>query len=329
MITQTCCLCLPDLVSEKCQYLVDFLDFVRHRSVFDMFAAFLESDEKAHVIQEWFKSINFPDLVLTKLRAITHPEADFGQSIALLRLVQLMVRCCTLEDSVKTTSALTTILEFPESGTAILNAQWSAILAICRASDPPITPIVERLPYMLELLQSNLRDGFFSLYQVCIIDIFTKTLHVDSVREILVLQNFPTMIAGLLRGFPQHTVLHSVIVHFVIESVKYCDLVEQILDSVLPIGVEYLTTSDVVERRTFGWNFILELKKSFSVLGGQLEGMVMRHSVMDASVWMEFDRINKIADAEYGGKTPSVEDEPSNMNMEQVLLMLRLLTSKH
>lgn len=331
MITQNCCLTHPDLAIEHCPFLVQLLHHVKYRSVYDTFANFLSTDQKAKNLQDRLYDVQFFQEYLKVIDSLPNeiPETDVEYISALFKLAPCFQGTEKFKELSESPDAIQVIFHlFEHAPSAVLNSQWSSLSSLINTTniqDSAIQGFFQRVVNQLTEL-----DNYFYAYQAYAIKVLETYITVDELRLKLVEFEFGTKLNQIINSYPKHTLALNSVISFVLEAIKYQDIRQYFIDSIVPVAGSIIEKSDLVESRAFAWGVFKKLSAHYTEYPGLKELVDNANSTNEESI-DKLEEINKVVDAQeqYGGELPQPNNEDdtlSNMTQDQLMALLRFIT---
>jgi hypothetical protein len=311
-IAQSVYLFDPPLLAGKTVDFAKFLPFVHHRSVFEMFVAFLGNDDKPRELQQVMQEAGFVQQIVTAIDDLPTEGGNPHLASSLFKLVSVVHECESLRQFLSVPDAMRSLLkEFVSPAKIVLNAQWAA--AASAVDD--LNVIGEQLNRLFGYLTTA--GDTFSPYQVTAIALIRRLISLETNRVVVVDEELPGKLAEIITKFRRHTLAQIAVAEFVIATLQYPDeFGKPFVDAVLPIAVEGLRAGSI-EERGFGWYFLKELKKAIP------------ESAVEEAVWEKHQRITQIADTPYGGELQKAEPAASGTaNQQMLMLLLQMLQNQ-
>lgn len=339
MLTQVCCLTASEFVSENCDFLKKFIPFLKHRSVYEMFAGWIlvkrdnedqgTTNAKA-AVQEFIKADGFVDALLETIAQLPDSGFEAHYVSTLFKTITLFKESATLLPAISTNDAVKILVRnFENADLVVLNAQWAAVAAALNGSN--ISVIVDQIPRFVAMLERPEEETFFSAYQLSAIQILTKIITEDMTQAgAFVEAKVPQMLAAILRRYRRHTLAAYNVTEFtlgVLSKVKEMDaLAELIMDTIVPVAVEFANEEASIEERAFGWNLLMKLEDLNETIQNKLQEIESYTPAVKDLVM----RMKSCSEARYGGEKPvdPVDDggQLGNLSQEQLLALLRFIT---
>jgi hypothetical protein len=303
-IAQNVYLFEPSLLAEVGVDFGKFLPFVHHRSVFEMFVAFLANDDKARELQQVMQKGEFVQRVLAAVDDLPTDGADAHFAASLFKLVSLVHACDSLRSLLAAPEAMRSVLkEFLRPPKTLLNAQWAAAAAVV----DDLSVLGEQLGRLLGYLTAT--ENTFSAYQVTAIGLIRRLIALETNRAV-VLDQLPQRLAEIVSKFGKHTIAQIAVADFVVATLQYPDDIGKLfVDAVMPIAVQGLRAGSV-EQRGFGWYLLKELKRANPELA------------VEPDVWDKHKLLCQVADTPYGGELQKAEPAADSTPNQQMLMLL-------
>ena len=330
-IVQNCCMNSPQLARtfNVISTVADFLNYAHYRTVFEMFISFLGKDEKLLEIQNVLKE---DGLVLKFLDFITNapeqckddPDDPTNQFLAsLFKLIPFFKESSVFSEQICSVDAMKVISKrFINAPSSILNTQWAALSTI--VNEENCQTLIQLLNDRFFDLLTQVNDNKFMLYQEYIIRFIQKAATFqDEFCAELIQKNLGNELATLLMKFPRHTLLHLAVKNLVEGVIEKDELVKNILQPIYDNCTQNFNQQPV-EFKAFLWNLEKTVKDAKNDKYNNLESF-------EAETQKELDRVTEIVSNTYGGDVPSPQnddmDDISNLSPDQLLALLRLITS--
>jgi hypothetical protein len=312
-ISQRVFLSSPDRFVGKTLGLQRFLPFLGFRSVFDMFTAILDQDDKARALQAVLRAEGFVGSVVAAIDALPDDVTDVNHAVMLFKVLSILSESKVFGDLMAAPAVLTSVLrEFAQPPTPLLNAQWAAVSAVLFEQNLPV--LMQHLPRILGFIRAD-GDSFFP-YQVTAIELIRKLITNKGYRQDAVGQGLIEGIAYILRKFNRHTIVQKAITRFVIGAFQFDDFGPQLLQAVLPMVSQAIHATSI-EERGCAWSFIKDIRDS--------HGREVAESGVDQSAWQKFLEITQVADTPYGGEKPAPPEPVGEAPNAQVIALLMQL----
>jgi hypothetical protein len=135
-------------------YLLRFLPFVEHRSVFELFCSLLSNDENLQSIQESLRYNGFAKALLRHIDGLSEEGFNVRFAIGLFKMLPIVTACQVLCDDVTTAETVAIVLkEFNSSSPSLLNAQLAALNSVVNTMTPCL--LIEYIPRIVGLLDPS------------------------------------------------------------------------------------------------------------------------------------------------------------------------------
>ncbi|KAH0786854.1 hypothetical protein GPJ56_009231 [Histomonas meleagridis] len=132
-------------------------------------------------------------------------------------------------------------------------------------------------------------------------------------------EHFGKKLAELVRAFPKHSNIHIAVVEYYKKIHEVENLNNDILESLLPVVIDFIKEDASVEMRSFAWNL--------SSVVMEQNNEIKLEEKLGGDAWKKIEEIKKTVDTPYGGDLPQQEEnEPgSDLSSAQIQLLLRFL----
>lgn len=333
VITQTCCINYPENI-RQCNFIPRFLQFCRYRSVFEMFKAFLTTEDKKEV-QAFLQEEGFPGKLLEHIKNTEEPLENNPDSpsvqnlVQLFRLIPLIKGCEVLAPSVTDENAIAILShKFTNDIQEVLNKQWEAIASI--VTDKNVKNIEGLSDSYLEIL-GNPELPLFTPQVESIIKIIGQVITYDNeYAQKLVDWEIGKKLANIIDRFPRHTLAHLTITNFALTALdvpNFPDLVDAVLKPLYAAAAKSFQDDKPAEFRGFGFNFHTSVLKKMKEKNLQ---PVPLEFCFNPETIQKIEKLTKVVDNSYGGELPQPQneeaDELGNLTPEQLMALLRFIT---
>ncbi|KAH0801602.1 uncharacterized protein GO595_005601 [Histomonas meleagridis] len=299
--------------------ILDFLNYCDFRSVFDLFCSIIEYDGGTLPIQDDIHQ----KLASQIVGIIKNTPTDLTDDRQILLLTNLFKLISLIQDHPLFEDQLTPddfqsllLYEFTGASTSLLNAKWAAICSV--ESTMSFSGIIaENIKYVLDKLEKIEK---FMPYHETILLLIGKVATVElTVAVKLKEEHFGKKLAELVRAFPKHSNIHIAVVEYYKKIHEVENLNNDILESLLPVVIDFIKEDASVEMRSFAWNL--------SSVVMEQNNEIKLEEKLGGDAWKKIEEIKKTVDTPYGGDLPQQEEnEPgSDLSSAQIQLLLRFL----
>ena len=252
------------------------------------------------------------------------PDDPTNQFLAsLFKLIPFFKESSVFSEQICSVDAMKVISKrFINAPSSILSTQWAALSTI--VNEENCQTLIQLLNDRFFDLLTQVNDNKFMLYQEYIIRFIQKAATFqDEFCAELIQKNLGNELATLLMKFPRHTLLHLAVKNLVEGVIEKDELVKNILQPIYDNCTQNFNQQPV-EFKAFLWNLEKTVKDAKNDKYNNLESF-------EAETQKELDRVTEIVSNTYGGDVPSPQnddmDDISNLSPDQLLALLRLITS--
>lgn len=337
MITQSCALCAPNLVHDKCAYLKLMIPLIGHRCVYEMFASFMKHDDKTPrsedkciSVCQALKEDGFLEAYLEALQSLPAQltEEEIATASALFKLAPLIRGMAPFDSAFLTENSMTILMrKFENPPLPLLSDQWKAInKVLCDENKKFLIPHVREMVEMIDI-----GDGKrFSSPQLSVLEVLQRLLQIENnagVCAAMVEGKLPEKLVAIVRTFRRHTLAHRYVTMLAlgIHNVGSEELARPVLTGLMKVAAEFLADEESrTEEIAFAWKFLHDLKEQGEAKLGQKLFEEQGDEV--AAAMEKVSDMDTVAAEEYGGPLPE-ENGADQLSQEQLIALLRYITS--
>lgn len=328
-VVKICITTLPSKISGYFNFLQRFTEYIYLPSVTEMFTNFFTNK----VISQDFLNRDFQNTFLTIIQS-TPVKFEEGLEGELIRRVNGSFKFLSLILSNPESSMIfetpicapqnieILLRHFDEPPEYVLEQQYNLLNIIVEKKPQDIARATQQF---LDCLQFNPDTKNIHQYQISALQILTKLIKQEAVIEdktvadIVISDHLPQKLVIGAKIFSCHTILHSAISNFVIESQSHPSLKSDVMNSFVPFISEIFNNApeQTVQLRGFAWNLTKKII--------EIDPDVRQNIPMDF-----YERLDEIVNSSYGGEVPqnvaSDEDVINSLTPQQLATLFRLLT---
>lgn len=323
-ITELIALKKPSLLFKDVDYVEKFFPYIHLRAVYGIFESCLVPNELSlDELQNQMRSSDFLDKLLDYLKSLADSQDPLteGRVSNIYKLISLMATDkCKMEPEVQKEANMKKLLvDFTSADPRIQENKWQAISDVLTdVTTPLLTPAVDDIIGFLDIENACPQ-------QVIAINLLKKlALKCEDVRTKLQEVHIEDKLISIIQKFPQYTFAHIAIKDFCLELKDFKELSVPVIKKILGYGnTAICDDSTAVVTRALIWKLVAELKEKdeepLTVLNDQAKEAL--------------DNLDNIYKAKYGGEEPEQtavgEDALTSLTPEQIMTLLRFLTSSH
>ncbi|EAX99607.1 hypothetical protein TVAG_215070 [Trichomonas vaginalis G3] len=325
-ITELIALKKPSLLFKDVSYVDKFFPYIHLRAVYGIFESlFVITELSLDEVQNQMSSSDFLEKLLDYLKSISDSQDPYteGRASSIYKLISLMSNSDKMKPKVQDPKIIPKLLlNFAISDPRILENKWQAVYDVLSESTanllmPEINTIIGFLDF----------ENTYYPHQVIAINLLVKlALNLEEVRKILEGAHIEDKFVAILQHFPQYTFAHLAIKNYCIQLKDYKELSVPVIKKIIDFAnIAICDDTTAVVTRAIIWELVAECKKQ-DVLQDPIAGL------SDTAKEI-LNNLDKLSETQYGGEVP--ENQPvgddglSSLTPEQIMTLLRFLTSGH